>query len=233
MRTTLSEQLAACARELEITADELASQGLPNRSASSAAALMADIAERVAKAGRVEIEGDVAIAVQDADLASDHPREVLALSGKEWDFTLPGCEVFGCISGKTDAETYRESHNGLLERLRVVDDVDYGVRHQLLEEIANQWEAFDETAEARWRAADTLLGSLGVWAQDEVNDSDRYKTFAAIPGIVADLIEALNDVEYEEYCSDRGGVSKRQAQDASAKAQELADAVKAWEASDA
>ena len=110
---------------------------------------MADIAERVAKAGRVEIEGDAAIAVQDADHASDHPREVLALSGKEWDFTLPGCEVFGCISGKTDAETYRESHNELLERLRVVDHVDYGVRHQLLEEIVNQWEAFDETAQRR------------------------------------------------------------------------------------
>lgn len=89
-----------------------------------------------------------------------------------------------------------------------------------------------DCAEARWRAADTLLGSLGAWAQDEVNDSDRYKTFAAIPGIVADVIEALNDVEYEEYCSDRGGVSNRQARDASAKAKELADAVKAWESSD-
>ena len=52
MSPTLSEQLTACAHELELAADEFVSIGLPNRAAMSAAALLSDAAARVAKRNR-------------------------------------------------------------------------------------------------------------------------------------------------------------------------------------
>ena len=123
---------------------------------------------------------------------------------------------------------YRQWHNTALEKLHGAT-ADGGGRHKLLEHIAQRWEAYDESAEPRWRAAGTLIGTLGVW-RGEINDEERYQTFAPVPGMVADLIEALDDVEYEEYRPDASGVAKRQARETSAKAQALADAVKAWEA---
>jgi hypothetical protein len=233
MRPTLSDQLAACAHQLELGSDELSSHGLPNSSASVAAALLGDVADRVASAernGEVQAAGagDRArvAATSDPD-AGPHPRELLALSGKEWDFSLPGCATFGCIHGRTDEEEYRVSHDRLCDRLRVLDEVDFDERHQLLEAVAEQWEAYEPADAARWHAARLVLSSLGVW-RSNVNDPERYATFAPIPGLVAELITALDDAEYEEYCSDCDGVSRRQARGCVAQTQQLTVAISDW-----
>jgi hypothetical protein len=226
----LSDQLAACAHELELVSDEFAAHGMETRTINSAAAILGDVADRVRKcetpaADNEDQHGDASDA--DASMSDEsHPRMLLALSGMDWDFKLPGCAVFGCISGKTDAETYRDSHDRLVDRLRGLH-ADFDTRHHLLEHVADRWEAYDEAQKIPWQAADCLISSLGTWA-DPVNDEQRYKTFAEIPRIVAELVINLDDAKYEEYCTDCDGISRRKARAVAAKAHELADAVSNW-----
>jgi hypothetical protein len=51
MRTTISQQLDACAAELELVSDAMLANGLPIRGISSASAILSDLAERTERAG--------------------------------------------------------------------------------------------------------------------------------------------------------------------------------------
>jgi hypothetical protein len=221
MRPTLSDQLAECAHELELMGDAMAEAGLSTRPASAAAALLEAIAERVRSA--TTQEQLAASAVPAEDVETTHPRELLALSGKQWDFALPGCETFGCIDGKTDAETYRQSHERLCDRLRDQEPDGYREKHHLLEAIADRWDAFSDDERWRWDAASHLIGFFG-----RETDAANYEPFATIPRMAAELILTLDTVEYEEYNPDCDGVSRRQARAAADDAQRLADTVKDW-----
>jgi hypothetical protein len=221
MRPTLSDQLAECAHELELMGDAMAEAGLSTRPASAAAALLEAIAARVRSATQEPPESASTVAAEDVE--TTHPRELLALSGKEWDFSLPGCATFGCIDGKTDAECYRRSHQRLCDQLRDQEPDDYREKHHLLESVAERWDAFPDDERWRWHAASQLLGFFGV-----ESDSAGYEPFKPIPRMAAELILTLDTVEYEEYCSDCDGVSRRKARAAADEAQQLADAVKAW-----
>jgi hypothetical protein len=223
MAATLSDTLVACARELEHVSDQFAEQGLPTNHISAASALLHTIAERAAAPEHPAPIGGEEFAASVGD--TPHPREVLALSGKQWDFSLPGCKTFGCIDGLTDEESYRRSHLQLLDRMGGLE-ADYGPRHHLLEAVAERWDEFDEEQRWRWQAADTLLSYFG--RRDDLDDQERYQAFAAIPRMAADLIGKLDDVEYDEYCPDRDGVSRRKARAAADEAQQLAAAVAAW-----
>jgi hypothetical protein len=222
MPATLSDTLAACARELEHVSDQFAEQGLPTNHISAASALLHTIAERAAAPEHPSPIGEeLAADVADAP----HPREVLALSGKKWDFSLPGCKTFGCIDGLTDAEVYAEHHHQLIGMIAALEPkTNISTPGNLLEATAARWDSLDES-DPRWSAALYLIQSLG---HTEPNDQERYAAFAAIPGMAAELVIALDDAEYHEYCRDQVGVPAREARAVSDQAQLLADRVRAW-----
>jgi hypothetical protein len=151
-----------------------------------------------------------------------HPRELLKQSGKEWDFSLPGCEVFGCYFGQTDAESYAESHARQTEKLAALEP-NPGVPSYLLEAITDGWDSFDK-ADPRWRAALKLIHS----AEHYYDDREHYAAFKAIPPMIAELVLALTDAEYHEYSEDTNGVTARQARAVSEQAQALATTVREW-----